>query len=198
VPATLRDSLIARLDVAPAIKAVAQIASCVGRDFDEALLMAVGDIDAVELRQGLAALLQAGLVVAQAGGGFRFKHALLCDIAYETLLTPRRQRLHRSIAKALEAMPDDPAEREPELLARHWYAAGENGRAEVYWLRARHRAAHWQEQLDALADFLESDVAEAFPPQEARPPQPGSARPQSAARPRPSLLRPVKKTVFGP
>jgi class 3 adenylate cyclase/energy-coupling factor transporter ATP-binding protein EcfA2 len=162
-PATLRDSLIARLDVAPAMKAVAQIASCIGRDFDEALLTTVGDIGAVEQRQGLAALLQAGLVVAHAGGGFRFKQALLCDIAYESLLTPRRQRLHRSIAEALEAMPDAPAEREPELLARHWYAAGENGRAEVYWLRARHRAAHWQEQLDALADFLDSDAAEVIP-----------------------------------
>jgi hypothetical protein len=60
-------------------------------------------------------------------------------------------------------MPDSPAEREPELLARHWFAAGENGRAEVYWLRARHRAAHWQEQLDALAEFLESDAGEVVP-----------------------------------
>jgi len=58
--------------------------------------------------------------------------------------------------EAIEAMLGDRAQREPELLARHWFAAGEGGRAEFYWLRARHRAAHWQEQLDALADYLES------------------------------------------
>jgi predicted ATPase len=163
VPATLRDSLIARLDVSPAMKAAAQIASCIGRDFDEALLLSIADIAPVELQEGLAALLQAGLVVAQAGGGFRFKHALLCDIAYETLLTPRRQKLHQRIAEALEAMPGNLAEREPESLARHWFAAGQNGRAEVYWLRARHRVAHWQEQLDALADYLDADTAEIIP-----------------------------------
>ena len=87
----------------------------------------------------------------------------LCDIAYETLLTPRRQRLHRSLAEALETMSDNLAEREPESLARHWYGAGENGRAEVYWLRVQHRASHWQDQLDALADFLESEPDEVMP-----------------------------------
>ena len=163
VPATLRDSLIARLDVSPAMKAAAQIASCIGRDFDEALLLSIADIAPVELQEGLAALLQAGLVVAQAGGGFRFKHALLCDIAYETLLTPRRQKLHQRIAEALEAMPGNLAEREPESLARHWFAAGKDGRAEVYWLHARHRVAHWEEQLDALADYLDADTAEVIP-----------------------------------
>jgi len=163
VPATLRDSLTARLDVLPAMKSVAQIASCVGRDFDETLLRMASDIDVAELGGGLSALREAGLVVTRTNGGYRFKHALLCDIAYETLLTPRRQRLHRSLAEALEAMSDDLAEREPESLARHWYGAGENARAEAYWLRAQHRAAHWREQLDALADYLESDAPEILP-----------------------------------
>jgi class 3 adenylate cyclase len=162
VPATLRDSLIARLDVSPAMKAAAQIASCIGRDFDESLLLNIADIAPVELQEGLAALLQAGLVVPQTGGrGFRFKHALLCDIAYETLLTPRRQKLHQRIAEALEAMPGDFAEHEPESLARHWFAAGQNGRG--YWLQARHRVAHWQGQLDALADYLDAGTADIIP-----------------------------------
>jgi hypothetical protein len=60
-------------------------------------------------------------------------------------------------------MPGNFAEREPESLARHWFAAGQNGRGEVYWLRARHRAAHWQEQLDALAEYLEADAGEMIP-----------------------------------
>jgi class 3 adenylate cyclase/energy-coupling factor transporter ATP-binding protein EcfA2 len=162
VPATLRDSLIARLDGSPAMKATAQIASCIGRDFDEKLLLRIADVVPMTLEQGLTALLKAGHVVAQGAGRFRFKHALLCDIAYETLLTPRRQKLHQRIAEALEATPNF-AEREPETLGRHWFAAGQNGRGEVYWLRARHRVAHWQEQLDALADFLEADTADVIP-----------------------------------
>jgi predicted ATPase len=160
VPATLRDSLIARLDVSPAMKAAAQIASCIGRDFDRGLLLSIADIAPIELQEGLAALLQAGLVVEQSGLGFRFKHALLCDIAYETLLTPRRKKLHQRIAKAFESMPGNLAEREPESLARHWFAAGRNERAEGYWLRARLRVTHWQEQLDALAEYLDADPAE--------------------------------------
>src|SRR5207237_9678447 len=111
----------------------------------------------------LAALLQAGLVVARSGRDVRFKHALVCEIAYETLLTARRQKLHRRIAEALEALPVNLAEREPESLARHWFAAGQNERAEVYWLRARHRLAHWQEQLDALADYLDAEAADLVP-----------------------------------
>jgi hypothetical protein len=98
------------------------------------------------LRDELAALLQAGLVVAEGGG-----------------LTPRRQKLHQRIAEALEAMPANFAEREPESPARHWFAAGQDGCAEVYWLRSRHRVAHWQEQLDALADYLDADTAEIIP-----------------------------------
>ena len=162
MPATLRDSLIARLDGSPVMKSVAQIASCIGREFDEVLLLNVADLAPMSVQEGRAALLQAGHIVAQGAGWFRFKHALLCDIAYETLLTPRRRKLHQRIAEALEAMPDF-GEREPETLARHWFAAGQNGRAEVYWLRARHRVAHWQEQLDALADYLEADTAEVIP-----------------------------------
>ncbi len=118
--------------------------------------MQIADIPPGELHYGLDALLRTGLVVRQGERAYTFKNALICDIAYETLLTPRRRELHRQIAEAIEAMLGDRAQREPELLARHWFAAGEGGRAEFYWLRARHRAAHWQEQLDALADYLES------------------------------------------
>jgi hypothetical protein len=71
--------------------------------------------------------------------------------------------LHQRIAEALEAMPGNVAEREPESLTRHWFAAGQDGRGEVYWLWARHRVAHWQEQLDALADYLDAGAAEIIP-----------------------------------
>jgi predicted ATPase len=158
VPATLRDSLIARLDASSSMKAVAQIASCIGRDFDEALLRSIADVSPDTLQEGLAALLQAGHIITQGSGWFRFKHALLCDIAYETLLTPRRRKLHQRVAEALEAMPGNLAEQEPEALARHWFAAGLSTRGAVYWLQARHRIAHWAEPLDALADYLERDT----------------------------------------
>jgi class 3 adenylate cyclase len=171
VPATLRDSLIARLDASPTMKAAAQIASCIGRDFGERLLFQVADFPQDELQEGLTALLGAGLVLATSAGQFRFKHALVCDIAYESLLTPRRQKLHQRIAEAIEAMPGATAENEPETLAHHWFAAGQDGRAEPYWLRARHRVAHWQEQLDALADYLETGGGEVIPfPRPAGPP----------------------------
>ena len=158
VPATLRDSLIARLDASPSMKAAAQIASCLGRDFDEALLLSVADISPDSVKEGLAELLQAGHIVTQGAGWFRFKHALLCDIAHETMLTLRRQKLHQRIAEKLESMPSNLAEQEPEALAQHWFEAGQNRRAEIYWLRARHRVAHWAEQLDVLANYLEADT----------------------------------------
>ena len=87
----------------------------------------------------------------------------MCDIAYESLLTPRRQKLHWRIAEAIKAMPRPLAESEPETLAHHWFAADQTERAELYWLRARHRVSHWQDQLEALADYLESDVADVIP-----------------------------------
>ena len=158
MPATLRDSLIARLDASPSMKAAAQIASCIGRDFDETLLLSVADITPNAVREGLAALLQAGHVVTQGAGWFRFRNALLCDIAHETMLTPRRQKLHQRIAETLESMPSNLAVQEPEALARHWFEAGQNRRAEIYWLQARHRVAHWAEQLDVLANYLEAET----------------------------------------
>ena len=158
VPSTLRDSLIARLDVLPAMKAVAQIAACIGREFEESVLRQSADLAAATIGEGLERLTSAGLFVAESGGRYLFRHAMLCDIAYETLLTPRRQSLHERIAKTLEAMPDGRALSEPEVLARHWFGAGQHDRAEVYWLQARHRAAHWQDQFDALADFLDADA----------------------------------------
>ena len=157
VPMTLRDSLIARLDVSPAVKAVAQIAACIGREIEESVLRQSAALAADVLDEGLERLTDSGLAVAEAGGRYRFRHALLCDIAYETLLTPRRQSLHARIAETLETMPGDRALAEPEVLARHWFGAGEHERAEAYWLRARYRAAHWQDQFDALAEFLEAD-----------------------------------------
>ena len=121
MPMTLRDSLIARLDVSPAVKAVAQIAACIGREIEESVLRQSAALAADVLDEGLERLTDSGLAVAEAGGRYRFRHALLCDIAYETLLTPRRQSLHARIAETLETMPGDRALAEPEVLARHWF-----------------------------------------------------------------------------
>ena len=160
VPSTLRDSLIARLDVSRAMKAVAQIAACIGREFDELVLRQCLDLAPGFIDEGLERLINTGLIIAETGGRYRFRHALLCDLAYETLLTPRRRSLHERIAKTLETMPGGRAHSEPEVLARHWFGAGQHERAEAYWLRARLRAAHWEDQFDALADFLETDASD--------------------------------------
>jgi class 3 adenylate cyclase len=163
VPSTLRDSLIARLDVSPVMKTVAQVAACIGREFEEIVLRQCIDLAPGMIEEGLEGLRNAGLIAADPSGGYRFRHALLCDIAYETLLTPRKRSLHERIANLLEATPGNPALNEPEVLARHWFGAGQYERAEAYWLRARHRAAHWQDQFEALAEFLEKDIADDAP-----------------------------------
>ena len=104
VPATLQDSLIARLDRVPGMKPVAQLAACLGREFDHRLLEAVSDLPPAELALGLRGLIEAELVFQRGtppDAVYSFKHALVRDIAYQSLLKPRRQHVHERIAHAL-------------------------------------------------------------------------------------------------
>ncbi|MBM3523877.1 MAG: hypothetical protein FJX57_13045, partial [Alphaproteobacteria bacterium] len=135
VPATLQDSLLARLDRDPLMKSVAQIAACIGREFDHALLAAIADLAAAELSRGLDALVTAELVYRRGtppDASYAFKHALVRDTAYESLLKSRRRTLHGRIAEALAARSDSA----PELLALHFTAAGQIEPALDHWERA--------------------------------------------------------------
>ncbi len=153
IPATLRDSLLARLDQLGPAKSVAQLASAIGREFDYSLLETVAPLSQDSLRLGLRALQQAGLVYAEpsaVGERYAFKHALVQDAAYQTLLRDRRRELHARIAGALEQRFAQIAEGAPELVAHHWTSAGNASFAVVRWLAAGKRASARSEYVEAI------------------------------------------------
>lgn len=139
VPSSLQDALMARLDRLSAVKEVAQIGAAIGREFAYELLLAVTRLGADELAQAMSRLVAAELVFVRGEppeATYIFKHALLQDAAYASLLRARRQQLHARIAQAIEEkLPDTPA-RQPEILAHHYEAAGIEDRAKEYWTRA--------------------------------------------------------------
>jgi predicted ATPase len=153
IPATLRDSLMARLDQLGPAKCVAQLASAIGREFDYSLLEAVASLAEDALRHGLRALQHAGLVYAEPsaiGERYAFKHALLQEAAYQTLLRNRRCELHARIAGVLEERFAQITEDAPELVAHHWTAAGNASLAVSRWLAAGKRASARSEYAEAI------------------------------------------------
>jgi predicted ATPase len=140
VPATLHASLMARLDrLGPAAKEIAQIGAVLGREFAYELIEPVAQRPERELQAALDQLGEAGLLFCRGvppHSSYLFKHALVQDAAYSTLLRGRRQELHARVAAALEAHFADLAERQPELLAHHLTSAGDTERAVEQWLKA--------------------------------------------------------------
>ena len=127
VPASLHASLMARLDRLGAAKEVAQIGAAIGREFSHALLAAVVGKPEAEVKSLLDRLIAAGLLFRQGvapHGTYLFKHALVQDAAYGTLLREPRRALHARIAETLESQFVEIAENQPELLARHCTEAG--------------------------------------------------------------------------
>jgi class 3 adenylate cyclase/tetratricopeptide (TPR) repeat protein len=139
IPASLRDSLMARLDRLGAAKEVAQIGACIGREFSYELLAQVSGLASDALEDSLGRLVLAGLV-AQRGVAphvrYRFKHALVQDTAYDSLLKSRRSELHGSIARVLEGVFADQVASNPEILAHHYTQAGQLDRAIPLWRQA--------------------------------------------------------------
>jgi class 3 adenylate cyclase/tetratricopeptide (TPR) repeat protein len=162
VPATLKDSLMARLDRLGEAREVAQLASVIGRQFTFALLDAVAPKSG-ELEAALAKLIAAGIVFPQGSGverGYSFKHALTRDAAYESLLLTRRRDWHARIARALEARFPEIAANEPEVLAQHFAAAGLAAEAYDYRLKAGDRATARSAYQEAIAHYT-AGIAEA-------------------------------------
>ena len=156
VPATLKDSLMARLDRLGEARDVAQIAAVIGRQFSFALLDAVVPRRGVELDSALAKLVDAGIVFPEGRGlerSFSFKHALVRDAAYESLLLARRRDWHARTATALRERFPDLAENEPDLLAYHFGEAGLIGPACDYRMRAGDRALNRSAYPEAIAHF---------------------------------------------
>ncbi|HYZ41546.1 MAG TPA: AAA family ATPase, partial [Stellaceae bacterium] len=157
IPPTLHASLIARLDrLGPIAKEVAQVGSVIGREFGYDLVELVAQRPASELRLGLDRLTEAGLLFCRGvapQSSYLFKHALVQDAAYGTLLRAKRHELHARVAGALEHHFADLVERQPELLAHHLTAAGDTARAVNQWLKAGQRAAERLAHLEAIRHF---------------------------------------------
>jgi class 3 adenylate cyclase/predicted ATPase len=138
VPATLHASLIARLDRVGDATEIAQIGAAIGREFSYPLIAAVARLDDRSLREGLNRLNETGLVIRDGTPheNFRFKHALVQDVAYSTLLRERRRDLHARIATALVRLFPDASNSQPEILARHYTEAGLMEQAASLWGKA--------------------------------------------------------------
>ena len=142
IPPTLQQSLAARLDRLGDAREVAQVGAVLGRDFPYALIRAVGGIDDPALQSALDRLANAGLLLVEHAGheaNYRFKHALIQDAAYDSLLKSRRQALHRGAAEILRDEPEH-AGVEPEVIAHHFTEAGLDDLAIEWWGKAGDQA----------------------------------------------------------
>ena len=154
IPATLHDSLMARLDRLAPVKDVAQISACLGREFDHEVLSAVVGFPETDLQAALDQLVAAGLVFRRGvppATTYIFKHALVRDAAYESLLRKRRQALHARIATVIETRFPQLLEAQPELVASHFSEAGLTEKAIGYWLQAGRLAAARSANVEAIA-----------------------------------------------
>jgi predicted ATPase len=143
IPVTLRDSLMARLDRTGEAKQVAQLAATIGRWFSERLIEAVAGLPPERLQRDLAQLVAAQVLTRDGEPPdvvYRFRHALMQELAYDSLLKRTRARYHAEIAATIEAGFVELASRRPELLAHHFEAAGDSRKAAVYFERARRSA----------------------------------------------------------
>jgi len=139
VPASLHASLMARLDRLGPAKEVARIGAAIGREFSHSLVTAVAGKPEPELASALMRLIAAGLLFSQGApphANYLFKHALVQDAAYGTLLREPKRALHVRIAETLENQFAEIAERQPELLARHYNEAGQIEKAASLWAKA--------------------------------------------------------------
>ncbi len=157
VPATLYASLMARLDrLGPAPKEIAQIGAVIGREFAYELLALVADRSDTDLLVALDLLGEAGLVFRRGlppRATLLFKHALVRDAAYSSLLRSQRQELHARIAAIVEDQFPDIAAMQPELLAQHCLEAGWIEKATVYWFKAGKRAAERSGTTESVTHF---------------------------------------------
>ena len=161
LPATLRDSLMAQLDRMGDGKSVAQTGAVLGHSFDEALMRRVYGGSLRQMEEGLETLTEAGLLTrngASPAATYGFKHALLAEIAYDSLLRVERRQIHRRTADALVAHFPTLAESRPELIARHYAAANDSLIAFDYWMKAGKAAARRSANTEAIGHFRSAEA----------------------------------------
>ena len=156
IPDSLQDSLMARLDRLPQVRELAQLGSVLGREFAYEMISGLSTSGETILQEGLGQLVDSDLLY-QRGRAPRaryiFKHALLQDAAYNSLLRRTRQKYHRQVAELLEARFPDIVKSQPELLAHHYALAGMADKAVDYWLAAGKRAAQASADAEAYANL---------------------------------------------
>ena len=154
IPTTLHDSLMARLDRLATMKALAQLGATLGREFAYELLQAVSPWDEGTVHRGLHQLVEAEFLYQQGvppQATYRFKHVLIQEAAYQSLLRSTRQQYHQRISQVLEAQFPETVETQPELLAHHYTAAGLPAQAIPYWQRAGARASERSANAEAIS-----------------------------------------------
>ena len=156
IPTTLHDSLMSRLDRFAGAKVVAQVGSVIGREFLFTLLAAVASVSDDELHEGLNRLVDAELAFRRGSlpdATYTFKHALVQDAAYESLLKSKRQQLHARVAEAIEERFPEIVDTNPELLAYHFTAADLTEQAIRYWQKAGQRSSQRSATVEAIAQL---------------------------------------------
>lgn len=157
IPATLHDSLMARIDRLQPIKEVAQMAACIGRSFERSVLMKVSRLDDRTMDEALAELEGSELVFRRGMApdvSYVFKHALVRDVAYESLLKRRRQEIHHRLVDVFEVDPSSP----PEITAFHATTAGLTEKAVLLWREAAGQALA-RPAYDEAASQLQSALS---------------------------------------
>jgi len=143
IPATLHDLLLARLDRMASDNRVVQLGAVIGRTFAHQVIQAASELDESALHAELDKLVGAGLLFVKGTpprSTYTFKHALIQDAAYQSMVKRRRQQYHQTVAEKLEQRFPEAAEKQPELIAHHLTEAGQTARAVGYWLKAGQRA----------------------------------------------------------
>jgi predicted ATPase len=156
IPATLHDSLMARLDRLGPAKEVAQMGAVIGAEFSYELLHAVNPVPEADLQRSLQSLTEAELLYVRGiapEASYQFKHSLIRDAAYEALLKSRRKELHLIVALTIDEKFATMKEMQPEVLARHWTEAGKSEPAIAAWRKAGERAMQRSANAEAEAHF---------------------------------------------
>jgi len=156
IPATVQASLMARLDRLGSAKTLAQLGATIGRDFRHDVLLAVAKMGEVEIERDLARLIDANLVTRDRLpplATYSFRHVLIQETAYNSLLKSTRVLYHERIAGTLFERFPEITENQPELLAEHYSSAGSPGQAMVYWQKAGQRAMERSANVEAIHHF---------------------------------------------
>jgi class 3 adenylate cyclase len=154
IPSTLHDSLMARLDRLATVREVAQLAAVLGREFSYELLRSVAPLEEAMLQQALTRLIEAELLYQRGlppQVKYLFRHAMIQETAYQSLLKSKKQQYHQRIAQVLEEQFPETRETHPELVAHHYTEAGLKEQALVYWQQAGQKAVAHSANVEAIS-----------------------------------------------